>query len=209
MHVTAQRRRVGITQRQMLLAEREETRDALDTRLAALLWSLGMCPVPLANAVSDVADYLDAAGVEALVLSGGDDLGRTPQRDGFERAVLGVAERQGLPVLGICRGLQLINDVCGGTLVAVDGHVATRHGLVGSGVAAGRTVNSFHRFAITPDTLGDRLEPFAHAHDGTVEAVRHATLPWTAIMWHPERDVPVDDADHLLIRAALSGDVAR
>ena len=88
MHVAAERRRVGITQRQMAFAERKETRDALDTRLPSLLWALGMCPVPLANAVIDVADYLDAAGIEALVLSGGDDLGETPQRDTFERSAL-------------------------------------------------------------------------------------------------------------------------
>jgi putative glutamine amidotransferase len=201
-------RRVGITQRQTILAERNEIRDALDTRLTELLWGLGFCPVPLANAVADVTGYLAATGIEALVLSGGDDLGVTPQRDIFERGALAVAERQGMPVLGICRGLQLINDVCGGTLVPVEGHVAVRHSLYSSQVAVGKTVNSYHRLAITLTTLAAPLVPLAQAHDGTVEAVRHQNLPWTAIMWHPERDMPVDDADAALVSAALHGDVA-
>ncbi len=198
-----QMRRVGITQRQMMLADRNETRDALDTRLTALLWSLGFCPVPLANAIADVGDYLSSAGIEALVLSGGDDQGVTPQRDIFELEALAVAERQGLPVLGVCRGMQMMNEVCGGTAIATQGHAGTRHALHGPGISGGRTVNSFHHQSVTPATLGASLVALAHSHDGTVEAVRHESLPWTGVMWHPERETSVHDADLRLIRAAL------
>lgn len=199
-------RRVGITQRQMYLADRDEWRDALDTRLAALVWSLGLCPVPLANAVPDVAAYLDALRIDAVLVSGGDDLGATPQRDAFERVMLDEAGRRGLPVLGICRGLQLMNDVCGGSLVKVEGHVSTRHALSGEGFDAERTVNSFHAHGILPETLGAELEPLAKAPDGSVEAVRHRRFPWTGIMWHPEREESLHPSDRLLLLAALSGE---
>jgi gamma-glutamyl-gamma-aminobutyrate hydrolase PuuD len=199
-------RRVGISQRQMHLADRDEWRDALDTRLAALVWSLGLCPVPLANAVPDVTAYLDALGIDAVLLSGGDDLGATPQRDAFERALLDEAGRRGIPVLGICRGLQLINDACGGSLVEIEGHVSTRHVLSGEGFDEGRTVNSFHGYGITPETLGAQLEPLAKAPDGSVEAARHRRLPWTGIMWHPEREDSLHPADRTLLLAALSGE---
>ena len=189
------RRRVGITQRQTVIGSRDEVRDALDARLAALLWTIGLCPVPLANAVPDVPEYLDATGIEALVLSGGDDVGVTPQRDRFELAVLEHAEAHLLPVFGICRGLQQINSYAGGSLRPIEGHIATRHALHGDEVPPGRTVNSFHASAITEESLGERLAVVAFAPDGTIEAVRHRQLPWMGIMWHPEREDALDRDD--------------
>jgi len=213
-------RRVGITQRPMVLPERDETRDALDVRLARLVWDLGFAPVPIVNAIADTQpadaspadaqsadaplDYLEALGLHAIVLSGGDDVGDPPARDRIERAALALAERDGLPVLGICRGLQLLNVVGGGTLTPIDGHVATRHMVEGPRVAR-REVNSFHRLAIAPDGLAADLEATASAPDGTIEAVQHRHLPWTGIMWHPERERPFADADLGLVADALAG----
>jgi len=212
--------RVGITQRPMELPERGETRDALDVRLARLVWDLGFAPVPLANAVAEAPDdagdagdrdasgaalaYLESLQLDAIVLSGGDDVGDTPARDRIERAALALAERDGSPVLGICRGLQLLNVVGGGTLTAVDGHVASRHTVEGPLVAR-REVNSFHRLAIAEGGLAAELEATAWAPDGTIEAARHRNLPWTGVMWHPERERPFAAADLTLVAAALAG----
>jgi putative glutamine amidotransferase len=197
-------RRIGITQRQVAVEGRDEVRDALDRRLATLLWSEGLCPVPLANAIDDVAAYVAALGLEGLVLSGGDDLGATPERDIFERACLAVARERGLPVVGICRGLQMINVVCGGTLDAVEGHVAVRHTVSGSLIDGTREVNSFHALGVRPEGLGLDLEALAVAPDGTIEALGHRHLPWRAMMWHPERDEPTDPRDRAFLRAVLA-----
>jgi len=197
-------RRVGITQRQVSVEGRDERRDALDVRLSALLWSEGLCPVPLANAIDDVAGYIDALSLDALVLSGGDDLGVTPERDAFESGCLAVARALAMPVLGICRGLQVINVTCGGTLTSVAGHVAVRHQVTGAFVGGSREVNSFHAHGVTSEGLAPELEALAHAPDGSVEALRHRELPWWAIMWHPERDEPTDSSDRAMLRSVLA-----
>lgn len=197
-------RRVGITQRQVELPERDEVRDALDARLPRLLWELGLVPVPLANDVTDADAYLGALHLDAFLLSGGDDVGEPPARARIERSALDLAARRGLPLLGICRGMQAVVTACGGALVPVDGHVATRHAVDGP-LTGLREVNSFHALGVLPEGLPDELRALALAPDGTVEAVRHREHPWTAIMWHPERERPFVADDRALVLEALTG----
>lgn len=201
-------RRIGITQRQVDLPEREEVRDALDARLSRLLSELGLVPVPLANDVIDADTYLAALALDGFLLSGGDEVGEPPSRARIERCALDLAARGGLPVLGICRGMQVVVTACGGALVPVDGHVATRHAVDGP-LTGAREVNSFHELGVVPAGLPQELQPVAHAPDGTVEAVRHREHPWTAIMWHPERERPFLTEDRVLVAEALTRVIAR
>jgi N5-(cytidine 5'-diphosphoramidyl)-L-glutamine hydrolase len=201
--MSSRRRRVGITQRQVDLPDRDERRDALDVRLPGLLWDLGLCPVPLANSIDDVPGYLAALGIDALLLSGGDDPGVTPQRDRFEDACLDVAEGARMPVLGICRGMQRMALRAGAQLVAVEGHRATRHAVTGPFSAGRADVNSFHAWAVPATVTDHGYRSTATAPDGTVEAMVHEQLPWVAIMWHPERDAPTAAADRELLATSL------
>jgi putative glutamine amidotransferase len=163
--------------------------------------------------VPGIADAL--GGLDALVLSGGADIDpaaygaaphrRTgpvePGRDAAEFALLAAATGRGLPVLAICRGLQLLNVSRGGTLhqhlpdlVANDHHRATpgafdahavrvapdsRLGaLLGPPAAGGElrlTVPTSHHQAI--DRLGNGLVAAAWADDGTIEAAELAPAP--------------------------------
>lgn len=148
---------------------------------------------------------------DAVVLVGGGDVEPSrfgsqaegqavdPARDELETAlVLGCRER-GLPVLGFCRGAQLLNVALGGTLKQVDGHVQTAvlseptHEVgiePGTRLAAtlspARTrVNSFHRWAV--DRAGEGLVVAARAGDGVAEAIEAAD-GWYAlgVQWHAE-----------------------
>ena len=197
------RRRVGITQRRDLVAERDEWRDTLDVRLAALVWEVGFTPVPLASGVTDIKGYLDALDLDAFVLSGGGEVGDPAERAELERVILARSAADLRPVLGICRGMQVIVAACGGTLDPVEGHVATRHTVSGD-LSNEREVNSFHTLGLRPDHVPLSLAAVARAPDGTVEAVRHRVHPWTAIMWHPEREHPYDSADLALFAASLT-----
>ncbi len=205
---------IGLTQRVSDLPDRGERRDALDQRWAALLEAAGLVPVPVPNALADPVAFVVAAGVQLLVLTGGNDLaalpGATdtaPERDRTEARLLDHAAATGLPVLGVCRGMQMLVHHLGGRLERVDGHVAVDHAVTvtpGTAwpLAPGRTVNSFHGWGVRPDGLGPDLVALAHAPDGTVEAVGHRSLPQVGIMWHPERPHS-HPADLELVRSLL------
>lgn len=122
-----------------------------------------------------------------------------PLRDAFEIALLDAAVSADLPVLGICRGPQLINIAAGGTLhqhlpehAATDGPPdATPHTVVTTEGSQLRrmygpevAVNSLHHQAV--DELGDGYVATAHSPDGIIEGIEHAELPILAVQWHPE-----------------------
>ncbi|MFI2201197.1 gamma-glutamyl-gamma-aminobutyrate hydrolase family protein [Streptomyces sp. NPDC020192] len=153
------------------------------------------------------------ARLDGLVIAGGPDVDparygaerspRTgppaPERDAWELALIDAALAAGVPLLGICRGMQLLNVALGGTLVQhLDGHaevagVFGRHpvkpvpGTRYAGLVPEETaVPTYHHQAV--ERLGRGLVASAYATDGTVEAVE---LPpaegWVlGVQWHPE-----------------------
>lgn len=152
-----------------------------------------------------------ARRADALLLSGGGDIhpsyygghmtgldtGVDLQRDEREWELLQRFCAKKKPVLGICRGIQVIDVFFGGTLFRHLGtayvHENTIHTIVTS--EGGRLrelfgknlpVNSYHHQAIR--TLGAGLHVAAVSDaDGVIEAVEHDTLPVLAVQWHPER----------------------
>ncbi len=140
----------------------------------------------------DPVHYGAAAGVETV--------GLEPERDDFELALVDAAIDTSTPVLGVCRGLQILNVAAGGTLhqhvpvharydVAPDALVHSVEFMAGSELARlygpSAEVNSLHHQTI--DRLGDGFRVTAvDPSDGTVEGFEHETLPIVAIQWHPE-----------------------
>lgn len=169
----------------------------------------GGLPISLPQVAAEVADA-QLEHVDGLVLSGGQDIdlpGATggdrwidPARDRHEFALWEAARERQLPVLGVCRGLQLANVALGGTLIAnVEGHdAAERHadelqeveveggsllaGILGAGPCL---VNTIHHQAL--DELGDGMRVSARSSDGTIEAAELPGEPWfVGVQWHPE-----------------------
>ncbi len=155
---------------------------------------------------------------DALCLSGGGDIDPTrygaanegservdEQRDELEFRVLDRAIRERKPVLGICRGFQVLNVLLGGSLLQHrDGHQSVPHEVV---IAPGTRleaacgggpfrVNSWHHQGVRPRDLARDLRATVVVDD-LIEAVelKAAHLPWVVgVQWHPERSDEVGPA---------------
>jgi putative glutamine amidotransferase len=210
--------------------------DAIETaRGASLLVTPAHSPGSL-ECLMDLAD--------GLLLTGGEDvspgqygedphpnLGLTnPLRDEMELQALESALRRELPVLAICRGMQLLNVCFGGSLfqdlpsqrpgdLVHEQEAPVGHRWHSAEVADGSRlerifgatdlfINSFHHQAVK--RLGSGLRAVAWADDGVVEAVESVEHPWVfGVQWHPERgeaESPGDrrDPDRRLIYAFLA-----
>ncbi|WP_037650532.1 gamma-glutamyl-gamma-aminobutyrate hydrolase family protein [Streptomyces flavidovirens] len=172
------------------------------------------------------------ARLDGLVVAGGADVepvryGAEPdprtgpparERDAWELALIRAALVSGTPLLGICRGMQLLNVALGGTLVQhLDGHTAgpgvfgrhpvrpvpgTRYASV---VPEETGVPTYHHQAI--DRLGDGLVVSAYAADGTPEALELPGGQWVlGVQWHPEMGEDLRVMEALVTATAAAAD---
>lgn len=196
--------------------------DLLPTEYAAAVEAAGGVPLLLPPVALPDAAARVVSRIDALVVSGGADVdpgrygaqphartaGWQPDRDAWELALLTAADDAGLPVLGICRGMQLMAVHAGGTL---DQHTPD---LVGhethspGGDAYGSVEVETEPGSRLAALVGARVEVSCHHHqsvathpgftavaradDGTVEAMEGAGERWSvAVQWHPETRVEV------------------
>ncbi|MBV8601123.1 MAG: gamma-glutamyl-gamma-aminobutyrate hydrolase family protein [Candidatus Eremiobacteraeota bacterium] len=183
-----------------VVPEYGERRDSLDQRWAAFLLDCGYVAIPLPNVPACVDPLLRGSEVAGSILTGGNDLvaygGDAPERDETERLLLERSLELDKPVLGVCRGMQLIQDRYGVRLERVPAHVRTEHEVRENGSV--RVRNSYHALGAFEST--PQLEVLARAGDGVVESVRVAGRNAIGVMWHPERNAPYDELDRALVR---------
>jgi putative glutamine amidotransferase len=172
------------------------------------------------------------ARVDGLLLAGGGDIeparygaadhpaqyGMDPDRDELELELATTAVAMGVPTLGICRGVQLLNVAFGGTLIQHlpdgDGRIVHRDearqalhdvevepgsrlaAALGQTRAAGR---SHHHQGL--DRIGEGFRPVAWAPDRLVEGIERAQGWTVGVLWHPESTAASDPVQHRLLRS--------
>lgn len=196
------------------------------TKYTGSVLRAGGRPVLLVANEEDAEDPSEVFGMlDALIISGGagdldpalygqerhpETKNVNPERDAYELALARLATETGLPTLGVCRGMQVVNLAYGGSLhqhlpdvvgheshrvrgTFTDHEVSIAEGsLAASATASGRggaeSVKSCHHQGV--DTIGEGLAATATAtSDGTVEAVEDPRLDFMlGVLWHPEED---------------------
>ena len=178
---------IAVSQRVDVIPSRHERRDALDQAWLDFLARCGGVPVPMPNRVDLAVSLLRGLPFMGALLTGGNDIGGdAPERDATERALIDETARIGLPLVGVCRGMQMIQGTYGLTLRRVSQHAGQHHGATIDGRVV--EVNSFHQWG-TCDSV-PALDVWARATDGVVEGVRDLTARRLGLMWHPERGEP-------------------
>lgn len=191
---------IGISLRIDNIQKYNEKRDAISQDWIEFLSKINAYPVLIPNKLLSIQNFLETFPLDGIILSGGDNMGKFPERDQTEINILEYAIKKNIPVLGVCRGMQIINHYFGGKIIISDTkqHVSKQHSIhflektciEKFGKVA--TVNSFHDNLILKTNLGKDLENLAEAEDSTIEGFFHKKLPIIGVMWHPERDKNVE-----------------
>lgn len=225
------RLRIGITTGRQLQDDEwpEFMIDQTPTAYARCIRSIGYLPIliPISGHQNLAQDYI--ANLDGLIISGGCDInpliyGEEPRmalstsdyvRDQWEIALFQAAQKAQLPVLGICRGFQLINVLLGGTLYQDMSEISQQEVSLVQHIKNGSRfiypqhtiqikessilynlmnkcievqVNSYHHQAIKK--LGAGLEAVAFSADGLIEAFEQISAepnpPLLGVQWHPE-----------------------
>lgn len=201
--------KVAITMRLAPEVRYDEPRDAISHDWIEYLQQFSVEPLLVPNALNDPLAFILGCGAQRLLLTGGNSAQEGSIRDRTETALLTGALDKAIPVLGVCRGLQMINAHFGGAIcrdlathVPAESHVACAHAVhLEDGSTA--SVNSYHDEGVLQSGLASALIPTAWSDGGVVEAVRHPTEAVAAIQWHPERDDPSPGLNQAIIEKWL------
>lgn len=200
-----------------------EPADLLPVTYADAVSKTGGMPLllpPIAGTPDSMVTFVESAldAVDGLLVAGGGDVdparygalrhpatgSARPDRDDWEIALTRAAMQRGMPVLGVCRGMQVLAVALGGTLlqhlpdttgaeehcpvVGVHGRHLVRvspGSRLGEAIGPNVEVASYHHQAV--DRLPAPLVPTAWADDGTIEACEADDGSWTVgVQWHPE-----------------------
>ena len=207
-------KRIGVSMRVDYVSTHDERRDAIDQAWSGTLLTMGYLPVPLPNIDKRYVESLVSdLRLEGVVLTGGNSLGhleehegcKAPERDSFEIELLALLQKRKLPVIGVCRGMQVINYYFGGTLSKIDRHIATKHAIqsVHESFVLPNEVNSYHSWGIRNSDLASELVPIAKDLSGNIEAFVDNDETLLGIMWHPERELYTNELDVSLFKKIL------
>lgn len=199
--------KVGITMRVTKANTYDEFRDSISQEWSSYIFNnfndTQLIFIP--NIEHKVIDYVNYWQIDSLIFSGGEDLGLTPKRDKTEKILFNHAQKHNIPILGICRGLQLIVSELGGSISKgsnqfVNRHKSNRHNIYFKKSIL--EVNSYHSNELKKNNLPTNIDVLAYDNqDDSVEAIIGKNI--LGLMWHPEREKATNPLETNLIKNHL------
>lgn len=198
-----------------------EYRDSISHDWVNYLNKYDISPLLIPNNLANINQFLNSVDISGIIITGGDSIIHAPtnpnesiyhQRDVTERDILTIGIKKKLPILGTCRGFQMINKYFGGNItknisttykhtVAHEHQIDLLENPITSGFPDHKSsVNSYHDDGVSILDLSDELNPFATWNNQIIEGLYHPKLPIVGIQWHPERSPNSKDLDEIILR---------
>lgn len=190
---------IAVTQRVAKEPDYLAGHDMLDANLSKFLLACGCLPIIIPNVLDVAQQMMKQIQFDGILLSGGNV---TTERAEVENYLIEQAVINQLPLLGVCQGMQRIQQFLGVNLTAVNGHVEKSQSILVNNKKY--TTNSYHDYGTT-STHAD-LTTFAQHEDGVIKGVKHKLHALYGIMWHPEREKVFSKQDIAFVQSLYAGE---
>jgi len=220
---------VAFTMREYISPTYYEKRDGLATDWWD--WSLEMklFPIPLPTLNKDQSENINFDKIDLLIITGGNDSVKSnthssdysERRNIWEFEMIRCAIKNNTPILGVCRGMHIINLYFGGKVcknlfrtigtkehAGKDHNIIIEDGFINNFNQKKINVNSYHNQGVLLNDLSNDLIMVAKSEDISnnyelVEMLKHKSLPIYGVQWHPERANPRINIDKKILNSLL------
>ena len=193
-------KRILITQRIDKVGEFKEIRDNISQDYLSMIDQLNYKPILVPNNLNLIKKIIKTNNFEGIILTGGGNPKINDVRRKVELFLIKYAIKFQKPLLGFCRGAQLINIYFGGSIKKFPNHVKKKHLLLSNIFKKKLKTKCYHDFAITNKTLSSKISILAKTKDDSIEFFKHLNYRIYGIMWHPERSNIINKIELELIR---------
>lgn len=207
-------KKILVTQRIEEVNTYKEIRDCLDTNWALFMNKLDYLPILLPSNF-DFKRYFNEIKIDGILITGGNDLfiisnkEIDKKRDLLEKETIDYAIKNDIPLLGVCRGMQIIGNYFNQSIEQVKNHVSVNHPIIisreskyfkASSISTQKkVVNSYHNYGFK--NISEDFLVAAKSDDSSIESIEHKNYKIYAIMWHPERNKDFDKDDISYIKS--------
>lgn len=195
---------IGISCRVTEAKDYFEERNSLSLDWISLFNRLNFFPILIPNGISNLESFIDNCNLDGVILSGGNNV--NPKlyssndrlssiydiRDKSEFEIIEYCQKNNLPLIGICRGMFILNIFFrGGLSHNIKEHVNQNHKVkisrFNNYFNENKLVNSFHKQGIKKENISPNMDYFAISEDGIIEGIYNIENSFYGLQWHPER----------------------